>query len=325
MKLKRRQVLLTLAASATGLFSIPAARAEGYPGRPVRIVVGFPQGGPVDIAARMIASWLTERLNQPFIVENKPGAAGNVATDAVLRAAPDGYTLLMCGPVNTINTSLYDKLSFDFTSDITPVAGIYRVPLVFVVNPSVGARSVPEFVQYAKSRPATLNMASAGNGTPQHVAGELFKSMAGVDMLHVPYRGSAPALTDLLGGQVQVMFDAMPSAIEHIKSGRLRALAVTTATRSGILPDTPTISEFVPDYEVSSWYGLAAPNRISPDIVARLNAEVNAALTNAAFRGRLAAVGGVPIGGSSSDFGRLIAGETDKWRKVIRSANIKPD
>ena len=299
----RRQILLSAAGLAMGASRLAPARAESYPARPVRIVVGFPPGGPVDIAARMIASWLTERLGQPFIVDNRPGAGGNIGTESVVRATPDGYTLLLCGPVNTINTTLYDKLTFNFSADIAPVAAIVRVPLIMVVNPSVAARTVPEFIHYAKVHPAQLNMASAGNGTPQHVAGELFKMMAGVDMLHVPYRGSAPALNDLLGGQVQVMFDAMPSAIEHVKSGRLRALAVTTATRSAVLPDIPTVAEFMPDFEASSWYGVGAPSRTSTETVALLNAEVNAALADAKFKGKLTALGGSELAGSSADFG----------------------
>lgn len=277
------------------------------------------------IVAQLVAQSLTERLGRPFVVDARPGAGGNIGTDTVVKAAPDGYTLLMCGPVNTINATLYDALPFNFSADITPVAGITRVPLVMVVNIAVPAKTVTEFVEYAKSRSSGLNMASAGNGTPQHVAGELFKMMTGVSLQHVPYRGSAPALNDLLGGQVQVMFDAMPSAIAHVKSGRLRALAVTTARRAAALPDLPTIGEFIPGYEASSWYGIGAPARTPVEIVALLNREINATLLDPKVRTRLAELGGSELGGTSADLGRLVADETDKWRNVIRAANIKLD
>lgn len=320
----RRNFLLTAAAGSLGTLVTPAF-AEIYPTRPVRIVVGFPPGGPMGIVAQLVAQWLSEKLGQPFIVENKPGAGGNVGTEAVVRAAPDSYSLLMCGPVNTINASLYNKLPFNFAEDIVPVASIVRVPLVMVVNPSLPARTLNDFVKYAKANPARLNMASAGNGTPQHVAGELFKMMTGVHMLHIPYRGSAPALTDLIGGQVQVMFDAMPSAIEHIKSGKLLPLAVTTANRAAVLPDVPTVSESVPGYEASSWYGLGAPIKTPTDIVMLLNREINSALANPKIKNRLESLGGLELGGSSADFGKMIANETVKWRGVIRAANIKVD
>ena len=321
----RRQFLLATAGAALTATQVPLVRASGYPTRPVRIVVGFAPGGPMGIVAQLTAQWLSKQLGQSFLVDNRPGAGGNIGTEAVVKAAPDGYTLLLCGPVNTINTTLYDKLPFNFAADIVPVAGIARVPLVMVVNPSVPARTVPEFIQYAKANPGQINIASAGNGTPHHVAGELFKMMTGVEMQHVPYRGSAPALTDLIGGQVQVMFDPMPSAIDHVKSGRLRAIAVTSSTRSAVLPELPTVGDFVPEYEANSWYGLGAPSRTPPDVVATLNREVNAGLADVSFRSKIEQFGGAALAGSSADFAKLVANETDKWRKVIRTANIKVD
>ena len=323
MKLLRRHVLRLAAATATLPLPRRAAWAQTYPSRPVRLVVGFPAGGPMDIAARVTAQWLSERLGQPFVVENRPGAGGNVATEAVVRAPPDGHTLLMCGPVNTINATLYDGLGFDFAADIAPVAGVARVPLVMEVHPAVPAGTVPEFIAYARANPGRLGMASAGNGTPQHVAGELFKTMAGVDMLHVPYRGSAPALADLLGGRVQVMFDAMPSSIGHIRTGRLRPLAVTTTARSEALPDVPVLADFVSGYEASSWYGIGAPRGTPVAIADRLNAEINAGLADPGLRARLAELGGTAMPGTPADLGRLIAEETKKWGKVVREAGIR--
>jgi tripartite-type tricarboxylate transporter receptor subunit TctC len=318
----RRQLLL--AAAGAGLIGtwIPCARAGTYPLRPVHVAVGFSAGGPLDIVARLTAQWLTERLGQPFLVENHPGAGGNLATEAVVKAASDGYTLLVCGPVNTINTSLYDKLPFNFGMDISPVGSIVHVPLVMLVNPSFAARTVPEFIAYAKAHPGQINFAGS-NGTPQHVAGELFKMMTEVEMQHIPYRGSALALTDLIGGQVQVMFESMPSTVEYIKSGRLRALAVTTSTRSPVLPDVPTVAAVVPGYEAYSWYGIGAPRDTSAEIVSILNREINAALADKQFNARLQALGGTALGGTSSDFGRLIENETAKWRKVVLGAHIK--
>jgi tripartite-type tricarboxylate transporter receptor subunit TctC len=323
MNMNRRQFFHLTAGVAVQLGIYRFAGAQAYPSRPVRIVVGFPAGGPVDMAARLMGQWLSERLGQPFVIENRPGAGGNIGTEVVVKSPPDGYTLLLCGPVNTINTTLYDKLNFNFTLDIAPVASIARVPLVMEVNPSISARTVPEFISYAKAHPGTINFASGGNGTPHHVAGELFKMMAGVNMVHVPYRGSAPALTDLIGGQVQVMFDPMPSSIEFIKTGKLRPLAVTTATRSPAMPEIPTVSDSVPGFEAYSWYGIGAPKGTQAEIVDALNREVNAGLADPKMKARLADMGAVALPGSPTDFGALIAAETEKWRKVIRAANIR--
>ena len=280
----------------------------------------FAPGGGADIIARLIGQWLSERLGQPFIIENRPGAGSNIATEAVVHAPADGYTLLLVSPANAINATLYDKLNFNFIRDIAPVAGIIRVPNVMVVNPSVPAKTVPEFIAYAKANPGKLNMASAGIGTAPHVAGELFKMMAGVDMVHVPYRGDGPALTDLIGGQVQVMFAAMPSSIEYIRAGKLRALAVTTATRSEALPDIPTVGDFVPGYEASGWYGIGAPKNTPAEIIDKLNKEINAGLADPKIKARLADLGGTVLPGSPADFGKLIADETEKWAKVIKFA-----
>lgn len=326
MRLLRRR-FLALAASAAAAAAPPlavrAAAAQTYPSRPVRIVVGFPPGGPMGTTASVIGQWLSARLGQPFVVDHRPGAGGNIGTEAVAKAAPDGCTLLMCGPVNTINATLYEGLAFDFARDIAPVSGVARVPLVMEVHPSVPARTASEFIAYAKANPGRIGMASAGNGTPQHVAGELFKMMAGVDLLHVPYRGSAPALADLLAGRVQVMFDAMPSSIEHIRAGRLRPLAVTTATRSDALPDVPVLGDVLPGFEASSWYGLGAPRGTPADIVDRLNKEVAAGLADPAMVARLAELGATPLAGSPADFGRLIATETERWAEVVRTAGIR--
>src|SRR6266851_635777 len=319
-----RRKFLHLTAGAIAVPYIPTiARAQAYPARPVRVIVGFPQGGPVDIAARVISPWLSERLRQPFVVENHPGESGNIATGEVVKAPPDGYTLLLCGPVHTINTTLFEHLDFNFTRDITPVASISRVPLVVEVNPSVPVRTVPEFLAYAKANPGQLKVAvGGGNGTPQHIGIELFKMMAGVDLSLVPYLGSAPALADLLGGQVQVMFDPMPSSIGHIRSGKLIALAVTTPTRSEALPNVPAMSDFVPGYEAGSWFGIGAPNSTPLDIVNRLNTEVNAGLADPKIKARLADLGATAVPGSPADFGAFIARETEKYGKVIRAAKI---
>jgi tripartite-type tricarboxylate transporter receptor subunit TctC len=325
MKLPRRQ-FLHLAAGAAALPAVSRiARAQTYPSRPVRIVVGLAPGGTNDIVARLMGQWLSERLGQPFVIDNRPGAASNIATEAVARAAADGYTLLLSSVNNAISATLYERLNFNFIRDITAVAGILRTPNVMVVNPSVPAKSVPEFIAYAKANPGKLNMASPGNGTSLHVVGELFKMMTGVNMVHVPYRGGGPALTDLLGGQVQVYFTGTVSSIEYIKTGRLRALAVTTATRSEALPDVPTVSEFVPGYEASGWFGVGAPKSTPTEIIDKLNNEVNAALADPKMKARLADVGGTALSGSPADFGKLIADETEKWAKVIKFAGIKAD
>jgi tripartite-type tricarboxylate transporter receptor subunit TctC len=326
MNLPRRRFLLNAAGTAVLPALSRIARAQIFPSRPVRIVVGFPAGGGADVVARLLGQWLSERLGQPFIIENRPGAASNIGTETVVRAAPDGYTLLMVVlPPNAINATLYDKLNFNFIRDIAPIAGLTSDPLVMLVNPSVPLRSVPEFIAHAKSNPAKINMASGGTGSAQHVAGELFKTMTGVEMNHVPYRGSAPALTDLLAGQVQVDFDVITSSIGYIKSGKLRALAVTGAKRSELLPDIPTVAEFVPGYEASNIRGVGAPKNTSAEIIGKLNMEINAALADPKMRARLADVGGTPIPMTPADFGKLIVDETEKWAKVVKSASIKPE
>jgi tripartite-type tricarboxylate transporter receptor subunit TctC len=324
MKLPRRQ-FLHLAAGAAVLPAVSRiARAQTYPTRPVRIILGFAAGGPSDILARLLGQWLSERFHQPFVAESRPGAGGNIATEAVVRAPADGYTLLLATAANAINATLYDKLNYNFIRDMVPVASIISVPQVMEVNPSFPAKTVPEFIAYAKANPGKVNMASAGNGTVQHVAGELFKVVTRVDMQHVPYRGTPPALTDLIGGQVQVMFDTMPSSIEYIRAGKLRALAVTMLTHAEALPDLPTVDSFVPGYESSAWYGIAAPKGTPAEIVDRLSREINAALADSTMKSRLAELGGTMLPGSPADFGRLLAEETEKWGKVIKFANIKP-
>jgi tripartite-type tricarboxylate transporter receptor subunit TctC len=317
MKLPRRN-FLHLAAGAAALPAVShIAWAQEYPTKPVRIIVGFAPGGGADIAARLIGQWLSERLGQSFVIENRPGAGSNIATEAVVRAPSDGYTLLLVSAPAAINATLYEKLSFNFIRDIAPVASISHVPHVMVVHPSFPAKTVPEFIAYAKANAGKINMASAGNGSTPHVAGELFKMMAGVNLIHVPYRSAGPALTDLLGGQVQVMFDNMASSIEHIRAGKLRPLAVTTTMRSETLPDVPTVSEFVPGYEVSNWFGVGAPKATPAEILDRLNKEINASLADPKLRARLADLGGTPLVGSPADFGKLIAAD--------RAANIKPE
>jgi tripartite-type tricarboxylate transporter receptor subunit TctC len=291
----------------------------------VHLIVGFAAGGAADITARLIGQSLSERLDQQFIIDNRPGAGGNVGTEAAVRAPADGYTLLLLNSANAINASLYQKLNFDVVRDIVPVAGIMRTPMVMEVNPSVTAKTVPEFIAYAKANPGKVNMASAGNGTPGHVSGELFKMMTGVDMVHVPYRGAAPALTDLLGGQVQMMFDLTPSSLEHIRAGKLRPLGVTTAKRLEVLPDTPTVGEFVPGYEASGWNGVGAPRNTPAEIVEKLNEAINAALADAKLSARLAELGGVVFPGSPAKFSKYVAEETDKWAKVVKFSGAKPD
>jgi len=304
---------------------IGPARALDYPTRPVHVIVGYPAGGTVDILARLVGQYLSERLGQQFVIDNRSGAGNNIGTEVVVNAAPDGYTLLLVNPANGINATLYEKLPFNFIRDIAPVAGIIRVPNVMEVNPAVPAKTVAEFIAYAKANPGKVNMASSGNGTSIHVSGELFKMMSGVDMLHVPYRGSAPALTDLMGGQVQVLFDNMPSSIEYLKAGKLRPLAVTTATRSQALPDVPTVAETVPGYEASAWFGLGAPKGTPAEIVDKLNAAVNAGLADPKLKARLADLGGTPLAGAPGDFRKLIAEETEKWAKVVKFAGMKPE
>jgi tripartite-type tricarboxylate transporter receptor subunit TctC len=319
-----RRTFLHLAANVAALLAVPRfAWAQSYPLRPVRIVVGTAAGGGIDIAARLIAEALSERLGQQFIVENRVGAGTNPGAEMVVRAPPDGYMLFMASAANAINATLYQKLNFDFIRDIAPVAGVARVSQVMAVNPAIPARTVSEFIAHAKANPGKLNMASAGIGSVQQVGGELFKMMTGVHMVHVPYRGAGPALVDLLGGQMQIMFDTTPGSIEHIKAGTLRALAVTTASRSEMLPDLPTVSEFVPGYESSQWYGLGAPRATPVELVDKLNKEVNGALANANFRARLAEIGATPLVGSPADFGRLVANDTEKWSKVVKFSGVK--
>jgi len=325
MKLPRRN-FLQLAAGAAALPAVSRiARAQAYPSRPVRIVVGLAPGGTNDIAARLMGQWLSERLGQQFVIENRPGAGTNIATEMVVRAPADGYTLLLVGAYNAINAMLYEKLSFNFIRDIAPVASIGRVPLIMVVNPSVPAKTVPEFIAFAKANPGKISMASAGNGSTPHVAGELFKMMAGIDMVHVPYRGNGPAITDLLGGQVQVVFAGALEAIEHIRAGRLRPLAVTDTTRLEALPDIPTVGEFVAGYRASAWLGLGAPKNTPADIVDKLNKEINAGLADPKIKTRVADMGGTVLAGSPRDFGQFIVDETEKWGKVIRALNIKAE
>jgi tripartite-type tricarboxylate transporter receptor subunit TctC len=325
MKFPGRRLLCLATAAALLPALLHLARAETYPSRPVHWIVGSTPGSSPDVFARLMGQWLSERLGQQFVIENRPGAGTNVATEAVVRAPADGYTLLMVLAANAINATLYDTLNFNFIRDIAPVAGIVRVPQVIVVNPSLPAKTVPEFIAYAKANPGKINFGSAGIGTGIHVAGELFKMMAGVDMVHVPYRGGATAVTDLLGGQIQVIFDTSPNSIEHIRAGRLRALAVTTATRSEALPGIPTVGEFVPGYEVSSWWGAGVPRKTPAEIVDRLNKEINTGLADPKIKARLAELGGTVLPGSPSDFGKLIADETDKWGKVVKFAGIKAE
>ena len=325
MKILRRR-FLRLVAGAGALPVVSAvAGAQTYPARPVRLVVGYAAGGGADITARLIAQWLSERLGQQFIVENRTGAATNIGTEAVVHGPADGYTLLLAHTANAINATLYEKLNFNFIRDIVPVAAIMRVPGVMVVNPSLPAKTVSEFIAYAKANPGKINMASGGAGGPDHMSGELFKTMTGVNMLHVPYRGLSPALTDLLGGQVQVIFSSLPAAIEYIKNGKLRALAVTTATRFEGLPDIPTVGEFVPGYEASQWYGIGAPKNTPAEVVDKLNKEINAALADPKMKARLADLGGTLLPGSPADFGKLIADEIEKWAKVVRTSGAKAD
>jgi tripartite-type tricarboxylate transporter receptor subunit TctC len=325
MKVLRRKFLQL----AAGAIALPAfariSRAQAYPSRPVRIIVGLAPGGGTDIVARLIGQWLSEHLGQSFVIENRPGAGGNIGTEAVVNAAPDGYTLLLATVPNAVNASLYEKLSFNFVRDIAPVAGVIRVPMVVLVHPSVPAQTLAEFISYAKANPGKVNMASAGSGSAPHMAGELFKMMTGVDMVHVPYRGQGPALSDLLGGQVQILFAAAPGTADYVKTGKLRALAVTTAARMPDLPEVPTVADSVPGYEASQWYGFAAPKNTPAEIVEKLNKEINAAIADPGMKAKLAAIGGDPMLGSPADFGRLVADETEKWGKVVRAGGLKPE
>jgi len=325
MKLPRRQ-FLHLAAGAAALPAVSRiAWAQAYPSRPVRIIITTAAGGPADILARLMGQWLSEHLGQPFVVESRPGGGTNIGTEAVVRAPPDGYTLLLVSPANAINATLYEKLNFNFIRDIAPIADVMRGPFVMLLNPSIPADSVPEFIAYAKAHPGTINFASGGIGFAAHLAGELFKGMTGVKMVHVPYRGQGPAMTDLLGGQVQVMFDPVVSSIGHIRAGKLRPLAVTTSMRSEALPDIPTVGEFLPGYEVSVWFGAGAPKNTPTEIVDRLNKDINSGLADPKIKERLADLGGTVLPGSPADFGKLIADETEKWANVIKSAGIKPE
>jgi tripartite-type tricarboxylate transporter receptor subunit TctC len=324
MKLPRRKIL-RLAAGAAALPAVSrVARAQAYPSRPVRWIVGYASGGPNDILARLIGQWLSERLGQPFIIENRPGAGTNIATEAGVRAPPDGYTLLQIGAAAAINATLYEKLNFNVIRDIAPVAGFVRQPLIVVLNPTVPVTTVPEFIAYAKANPGKINMASPGTGSMPHLAGELFKTMAGVNVVHVPYRGDVPALTDLVSGQVHVYFNS-PLSIEYIRAGKLRALPVTTSARWEGLPDLPTVSEFLPGYEASAWFGIGAPKSTPTEIIDKLNKEINAGLADAKLKVRLADLGATVLAGTPAGFGKVIADETEKWGKVIRAANIKPD
>jgi tripartite-type tricarboxylate transporter receptor subunit TctC len=329
MKPPRRHFLY-LAGGAAALPALPRMAttqtwAQAYPTQPVRIIVGFAAGGSTDIVARLMGQWLSERLGQQFVIENRPGAGTNIATEAVANALADGHTLLMVSPSNAVNASLYDKLNYVFLRDIAPVAGVTRVANVMVVNPSLPTKTVPEFIAYAKANPDRINMASGGTGSSNHMSRELFKLMTGVKMVHVPYRGGSPALADIIGGQVQVLFIAVPSSIEYIKAGKLRALAVTTTTRSEALPDLPAMADFVPGYEESNWWGFGAPKNTPAAIVDKLNQEINAALADPRIKARLAELGGTALAGSPADFGRLIADETEKLGRVVKFANMKPD
>jgi len=325
MKLPRRN-FLHLAAGAAAFPAVSRITwAQTYPLRPVRLIVPAAPGGGNDITARLIAQWLSERLGQSFVIENRPGGGTNIGTEAVVRAPADGYTLLLAATTNAVNVTFYEKLGFNFIRDIAPVAGIIRAPYVMAVNPTVPAKTLPEFIAYANANPGKISMASPGIGGGPHIAGELFKMMAGVNMVHVPYRGGGPALTDLVGGQVQVYFASTVGSIEYIRTGRLRALAVTTATRSEALPDVPAVDEFVPSYEASAWFGVGAPKNTPSQIIDQLNEAINAGLADPKLKARLADLGGTPLVGSPADFGKLIAEETEKWAKVVKFAGIKAD
>ena len=325
MKLPRRR-FLQLAAGAAALPAVTRmAAAQSYPARPLRMIIGYPPGGSADITARLTGQWLSERLGQPVVIESRPGAATNLATEAVVRAPGDGYTLLLVAPANAINATLYDKLSFNFLRDIVPVAGIIRFPNVVVVNPSLPIKTIPELIAYAKANPGKLNMASSGNGSTIHMSGELFKMLTGINMVHVPYRGGAPALTDLIAGQVHVMFDNVPTSAEHIKAGKLRGLAVTSTARSAVLPDLPTVADVLPGYEASAWYGLGVPRNTPGEVIDAVNKAMNAVLADPKAQARFAELGASLLPGSPADFGKLLADETEKWGKVVKFSGAKPD
>jgi tripartite-type tricarboxylate transporter receptor subunit TctC len=325
MKLPRRRFLHLAAGAAAMPAAALIARAQTYPAWPARIVVPFAAGGSTDIIARLIGQWLSERLGQQFVIENRPGAGSNVGTEVVVNAPPDGYTLLLVGASSAINATLYEKLNFNFLRDITPVSGIVSIPFIMVINPSLPAKTVSEFIAYARANPGKVNMASGGNGTAGHLSGELFKMMAGINMVHVPYRGEAPALTDMIGGHVQAMFGTMPASIEYVRAGKLRPLAVTSARRSELLPDLPTVGDFVPGYETSAVQGVGAPKSTPAEIIDKLNKEINAALADPKIKARVADMGGTVLAGSPADFGKLIADETEKWGKVVKFSGAKPD
>ncbi len=325
VRFERRQFLKSAAVVVAAPAISSVARAQTYPAKPARFIHGYVPGGSADITCRLIGQWLSDRLGQSFVIESRPGAGSNIGTEAVVRAPADGYTILLVAPANAINATLYERLPYNFMRDVAPVAGLIRFPNVMEVNPSIPVKTVPEFIAYAKANPGQINMASSGNGSTIHMSGELFKMMTGVTMVHVPYRGAAPALTDMIGGQVQVMFDNLPSSIEYVRTGKLRALAVTTARRSEILPDIPTVGDFVPGYESSAWYGVGVPRNTAPEIVELLNREINAGLSDPKLRARFAELGAATIPGSPEDFGKLIADETEKWGKVVKFAGIRAD
>ncbi len=325
MRLPRRKFLHLAGGIATFPAVLRMAKAESYPSKPVRFIIGYTPGGSADIAARLIGQWLSERLGQSFIVESRPGAGSNIGTEAVIRSPADGYTILLIAPANAINATLYRKLNYNFIRDIEPVAGIIRFPNVMEVNPSVPVKTVPEFISYAKANPGKINFASSGNGSTIHMSGELFKMMTGVDIVHVPYRGSAQALTDMLGGQVQVMFDNVPTSLEHIRSGKLRPLAVTTSMRSEVLPEVPTVADFVPGYESSAWYGVGVPKGTPAEIIDMLNREINAGLVDPKLKARFAELSSAVLPGSPADFANLLVGETEKWAKVVKFSGASAD
>ncbi|MEA2933366.1 MAG: hypothetical protein QOD74_12 [Variibacter sp.] len=325
MKLERRSFLKSAAALSGALAMPHLARAQGYPNRTVRVVIGYTPGGSADITARLISQWLSERTGQSFIVESRPGGGTNIGTEAVINATPDGYTLLLVAPANAINATLYAKMNHNFLRDIAPIAGLIRFPNVVVVNPDLPIKSIPELIAYAKANPGKLNMASSGNGSTIHMSGELFKMMTGINMQHVPYRGGAPALTDLMGGSVQVMFDNIPTSFEYVRTGKLRGLATTGTERAELLPDLPTVKEFLPEYEAYSWYGLGAPKDTPKEIIDWVNREVNAILADPKTKTRFAELGATLIPGTPADFGKWVANETDKWGKVVKFAGVKAD